>query len=39
MPKFRFTAEAGEWFKFPPEFENMEDHTGPWMGFTTPTST
>ena len=34
MPKFRMPADAGEWFKFPPEFENMEGHTGPWMGLT-----
>ena len=35
MPLFRFTADAGDWFKFPPEHENMEGHTGPWMGTTT----
>ena len=35
MPLFRFTADAGDWFKFPPEHENMEGHTGPWMAFTT----
>ena len=32
MVKFKLPPDAGEWFKFPPDWENKEGHTGPWMG-------
>ena len=35
MVKFKMPPAAGGLFKFPPEHENMEGHTGPWMAFTT----
>ena len=35
MPKFRMPTDDEKWYKSPPEFKNMEGHTGPWTGFIT----